>query len=101
MGSKSKVEADKEIDKKYLRVFDGGDGRIVLNDMMIRHNVFSTTYSDAEDSRAHAFREGKRAVVMDIMNLINMSEDEFNKRHQEVIDEEVNILEFSNPETEQ
>ncbi len=58
----------------YRRAFCGEPGQRVLRDLMRRHFVLRSTQI-AGDSHETAFNEGRRAVVLDILQAANAKED--------------------------
>lgn len=57
----------------YRRAFGDEPGRRVLRDLMRRHFVLRSTQI-AGDSHESAFNEGRRAVVLDILQAVNVDE---------------------------
>ncbi len=57
----------------YRRAFGDVPGRRVLRDLMRRHFVLRSTQI-AGDSHETAFNEGRRAVVLDILQAVNADE---------------------------
>lgn len=71
----------KQIDMSvYYKEVLGGDGsqKIVLNDILVKARVLSNVYDD--DPRAHAYNEGKRALALEIMAMLNVDIEEAEKR---------------------
>lgn len=58
----------------YRMIFGGEQGKRVLADLMRRHFVLRSTQI-AGDSHETAFNEGRRAVVLDIMQAVGEKED--------------------------
>ena len=62
----------------YKRVFSSEDGRIILKDMAKKCFVFeAVTTKDGKD--ISMFNDGKRAVFIDICNVLNFDETELIK----------------------
>lgn len=59
----------------YRQTFGGEHGKRVLLDMMRRHFVLQSTKVPG-DAGESAFREGRRSVVLDIMNVLRMDEQQ-------------------------
>jgi len=65
----------------YKAVFSEGDGRKVLNDILVKGKVLSNIY-DA-DSREHAYNEGRRSLALEIMHMLDVDIEAAEKRFQE------------------
>ena len=58
----------------YRRTFDTEAGQRVLSDLMRRHFVFSVTKVPG-DATESAFNEGRRSVILDIMQTVGVDAD--------------------------
>lgn len=57
----------------YRDTFNSVDGAWVLRDLMVRYYAAGTTMCGSPEEMA--FREGQRAVVLDIMNKLGIAKD--------------------------
>jgi len=77
--SRKATERAQALHEAYRHTFSSEAGQRVLNDLMHRFHIFGSTF--AEDARAHAFREGERNVVIDIIDKLDISPEEFRERY--------------------
>lgn len=93
MAKKKEVESKKSIRKidlisLYKEVFESDAGQQVLHDLMKSTLFFQTTF-DSNPTVA-AFNEGKRAMISDILNVLNKDP---NKLYEQIRkQEEINRL---------
>lgn len=71
----------------YRLLFSGERGKRVLRDLMRRHFVLRSTQI-AGDSHESAFNEGRRAVVLDILQACNADEDQVREMAKETVSNE-------------
>lgn len=71
----------------YHDVFKSPQGRKVLHDLFVAHNMMQTTYV-ANDPIAMAMREGERNVVLRILTILETSPQELAKRIEDANAEE-------------
>ena len=70
--SKKESNASK-LDGIYRSVFNGPNGRLILNDMMVNAGVFRSSYVEG-DSHGTSYNEGRRSLVLDIIHLLKMEQ---------------------------
>jgi hypothetical protein len=68
----------KQLKFDYETVFNTPEGKRVLADLARRHGVFETVFVQ-NDPYHTSFREGKRAVIVDLLRYLNVSVAEFQK----------------------
>jgi len=68
----------------YQTVFSTPQGRRVLSDLVRTANVDRSTYVTG-DSHQTAFNEGKRAIVMRILNRLHVSPEEVIRISKEIV----------------
>ena len=66
----------------YRRTFESEHGKRVLLDMARRHFLYHST-KVAGDAGESAFREGRRAVVLELMATLRMKEEDLMKLPEE------------------
>ena len=66
----------------YNRLFDCEDGQVVLDDLMRRGHVLNSKF--VSDPNAMAFDQGRRQMVLDILNILNFDVGKFRKRLKEM-----------------
>ncbi len=62
---------EKERKQLYDRVFGTDDGQRLLKDLAQRNHVFDVI--TVENPSISAFRDGRRSVVIDIINYLNLN----------------------------
>lgn len=65
-----------ELVRAYKTVFKSLDGKIVLQDMMKQCNFTDATYSHGVNDLSMQIKEGRRSVVLDILKILETSEEE-------------------------
>ena len=62
---------EKERKQLYDRIFSSEDGRRLLKDLAQRNHVFDVI--TVPEPSISAFRDGRRSVVIDIINYLNLN----------------------------
>ena len=62
---------EKERKQLYDRIFSSEDGQRLLKDLAQRNHVFDVI--TVENPSISAFRDGRRSVVIDIINYLNLN----------------------------
>lgn len=68
----------------YKKVFESEEGKKVLHDLMRKHAVITGTFQ--ENANLMYFKEGERAVVFGIMQMIGVDIQEFRDSYEEIVD---------------
>lgn len=68
----------------YKKVFESPEGQLVLHDLMRKHGVVGGTFQ--ENANLMYFKEGERAVVFQIMQVIGVDIQEFRDSYEEIVD---------------
>ena len=72
----SKESAQKKLIGIYKAVFSGPNGRLVLHDLMVSTGYFRSGYVQG-DSHGTSYNEGRRSVILDIIQKLNIQDDSF------------------------
>lgn len=77
----------RESKRRYRAVFGAGDGQEVLEELARGNFIFSQTTAVLPDGHVDAYRtafnEGRRAVVLKIMEILNVPLDELHRMYEE------------------
>ena len=65
----------KDRNNKYKKVFNTPDGEKVVEDLKKQFHFEATTYTDGLDTNTAIYREGRRSVVLWILNQIKDKEN--------------------------
>lgn len=65
------LKKNRDVIKAYHRLFNTVDGKIVLQDLMQKHNMLKPVFDENPYSMAH--KEGERNVVLRLMQFLNVS----------------------------
>lgn len=90
--------SDQKLRAAYRDVFSGENGKLVLHDLMLRHDFFKTSAIAAEPYSTY-FNEGGRAVVCYILG--RMRHEIRDRPHEAINEYEQSIAEFQGQNTEQ
>jgi len=63
------------VHESYSSVFNSAEGQVVLNHLMKKFNITSSSFTQGDPSLT-AFREGQRHVVLSILKFISKNPDE-------------------------
>lgn len=85
MARKSALQIRKERIALYKGLFKSPKGKEVLHDLLARNFVLQSTYS-SKDPQQVIYNEGKRAVVLEILAMLEMDISMFDKLQQEALD---------------
>lgn len=72
---KSAVATNEKLAAAYSAVFESPDGRIVLADLLARAGMLEVSTVFGDPYATH-FRDGRRALALEIVNLLRWSEME-------------------------
>ena len=80
------MRTKKEKDRKalYDRLFKSEDGQKLLEDLARRNHVFDVV--TVENPQISAFRDGRRSVVVDIINYLGLNTKDLERLARESID---------------
>lgn len=67
----------------YKRVFTSVSGKRILQDLMVTHGIFSSSFREG-DPHLTAFQEGERNVVLRILAKLKIDTEEFSKMLEEM-----------------
>ena len=70
---------------QYKEFFSTDDGKEILADLARRHFVHTSTFVP-HDTHHSAFNEGRRAVILDIISLVNIPMEELDKLNRKAED---------------
>ena len=70
---------------QYKEFFSTDDGKEILADLARRHFVHTSTFVP-HDTHHSAFNEGRRSVILDIISLVNIPMEEFDKLNRKAED---------------
>tara|TARA_R110000765_G_scaffold326275_1_gene417626 strand:- start:1239 stop:1508 length:270 start_codon:yes stop_codon:yes gene_type:complete len=75
---------EKERKSLYDRLFESEDGQRLLEDLARRNHVFDVV--TVENPQISAFRDGRRSVVVDIINYLGLNTSDLERLARESID---------------
>jgi hypothetical protein len=88
MDKENKRRSRRPVDRaiSYQAVFSSAEGEKVLHDLMRQHHMLGSTF--CKDPYDSAFKEGERAVVLRILQLLKLDVEKLAKRIDTALKEE-------------
>lgn len=81
----------KEIKKKtaaFREVAKTTSGKVMIKHLMMTCGLYLKTFN-SENPLANAYNEGRRSVILEILSVLNMTDEEVSKLHQQLNNEDL------------
>lgn len=75
----------------YQRLFNSDDGKIVLDAMMKRFHVLTSSFANTPEQTV--FQEGERNVILHIMNYLTVDPQVYARKYKEAQDHNLKMME--------